>query len=75
MLKIRLTRIGKRNDPVYRVVVAEDSTKPKGSVIEVLGFWHPRPNLIKINKNSILAWQKKGAEVTPAVKRLLEAKN
>ncbi|EKD62650.1 MAG: 30S ribosomal protein S16 [uncultured bacterium] len=72
MLKIRLSREGKKNDPVYRLVVSEDSLRPNSRVLGVLGFWHPKAKLVNIDVKSIETWKSKGAQVSPAVKKLLE---
>ena len=72
MLKVRLARGGKTNDPVYRVVVSEDSKRPTGEVLEVLGFWHPKPGLKTVNKKAIEAWHKKDAQISKPVKKLME---
>ncbi len=71
MVKIRLARTGKRNDPFYRVVAIDERQKTTSKNLEILGFWHPKENLKEINKTKIQAWVKKGAIVTPAVKKLL----
>ncbi len=71
MLKIRLARHGKRNDPHYRIVCIQDYKKNKGEPLAVLGYWHPKSGLKKIDKNLIEEWTKKGAQKSAAVKKLL----
>ncbi len=72
MVKIRLARIGKKNDPFYRIVATDERQKLTGRSIEVLGFWHPRTNLKKIDKKKVNDFVKKGAQVSSAVLELLK---
>jgi len=71
MVKIRLARTGKRNDPFYRIVAIDEQKKTIGKNLEILGFWHPKDKSREVNKANIEAWVKKGAIVSPAVKKLL----
>jgi len=74
MVKIRLARLGKKNNPFYRVVAVDSAKKLSGEFLAILGFWHPQQNTIKIDKKSINEWVKKGAQISPAVKELMENK-
>jgi small subunit ribosomal protein S16 len=72
--KIRLTRLGKKKQPSYRVVVM-DSRKPRdGKYIEQLGIYDPRqnPSLIKIDNERALHWLRTGAQPTERAQKLLE---
>ncbi|MEE8456486.1 MAG: 30S ribosomal protein S16 [Acidimicrobiia bacterium] len=72
--KIRLTRLGKKKQPTYRVVVM-DSRKPRdGKYIEQLGIYDPRqnPSLIKIDNERALHWLRTGAQPTERAQKLLE---
>lgn len=72
--KIRLTRLGKKKQPTYRVVVM-DSRKPRdGKYIEQLGIYDPRqnPSLIKIDNERALYWLNTGAQPTERAQKLLE---
>ena len=74
MLRIRLTRTGARNQPSYRVVVA-DSRKPRdGKFVEILGHYNPRqdPPLVVIDREKAQKWIDVGAQPSDAVKRMLE---
>ncbi|RJR30408.1 30S ribosomal protein S16 [Candidatus Microgenomates bacterium] len=71
MVKIRLSRQGKRNDPFYRIVATDSAKKRSGKMLEILGYWHPRVDSKEINKKAIEAWVAKGAQVSPAVKKLM----
>jgi len=72
MVKIRLSRTGAKNRPFYRIVVA-DSRAPRSGFIGVVGHYGPLmdPATIKIDREAVLAWIKKGAQPTEAVARLL----
>lgn len=72
MITIRLSRFGKTNDPFYRVVAKEKRSKREGEALEVLGYWHPKSKLQKIDKKAIEAWVKKGAQVSVAVTKLMK---
>lgn len=73
MLKIRLTRVGKKNSPAYRVVVADKKRAVKGKFIEILGNYNPilKPKQIVINKERALFWMKNGAQPSDTVRNLM----
>jgi len=71
MVKIRLARAGKKNDPIYKIVVIDEKKKNTGKPLAVLGFWHPRKEEKRIDKKEITNWIKKGAQLTPGVKKIL----
>ena len=71
MVKIRLDRSGVRNNPFYRIIVIDERKKKGGVPLENLGFWQPSKNLIKIDKQALELWVKKGAVISPAVKALI----
>ena len=74
MVKIRLTKKGKKNDIVYRVVAISHTNKNGGKALEILGRWSPRENIKEIDKKGIQAWVAKGAQVSPAVQKLIDSK-
>lgn len=73
MLKIRLTRVGKKNSPAYRVVVADHRKAVKRKFIEILGHYNPaaNPKELVINKEKALDWISKGAQPSDTVNNLL----
>ncbi|MBD5104032.1 MAG: 30S ribosomal protein S16 [Ruminococcaceae bacterium] len=73
-VKIRLRRMGARNNPFYRVVVADSRSPRDGRFIEELGYYDPKSNpaVINIDKEKAEEWIKKGAQPTETVKRLLK---
>ena len=71
MIKIKLLPRGKKHQVTYRIVVAEDRSKSDGKFIADLGFYTPQTKTLEINKESFADWQKKGAQVTEGVDKLL----
>ena len=71
MIKIKLLPRGKKHQITYRIVVAEDRSKSDGKFIADLGFYTPQTKTLELNKESFADWQKKGAQVTEGVDKLL----
>lgn len=74
MLRIRLSRTGKKRQPSYRVVVAEKEAKRDGRVVERIGYYNPLPNPAEyqIDEARALHWLSVGAQPSDAVRILLE---
>ncbi|MCA9875128.1 MAG: 30S ribosomal protein S16 [Ardenticatenaceae bacterium] len=74
MLRIRLSRTGKKGQPSYRVVVADITSKRDGRVVERIGHYNPlvEPEEFKIQEARALHWLSVGAQPSDAVRRLLE---
>jgi small subunit ribosomal protein S16 len=72
-VKIRLTRLGAKKAPFYRVVVADSRAPRDGKFIEVLGNFNPmvEPAQINIDNDKALEWINKGAQPTETVRTLL----
>ncbi|MCH7756717.1 30S ribosomal protein S16, partial [Patescibacteria group bacterium] len=72
MLKVRLQRVGRRNDPSFRVVVTDSTRGPKsGKYIEMLGSYNPRQKSVVLNGDRIKYWMSVGAKVTGTMHNLL----
>jgi len=71
MIKIRLARGGAKNSPLYRIVAIDEKRKRSGKALDIIGFWHPLKNTIKIDKKKVEMWVSKGAKVTKAVEKLI----
>ena len=71
---IRLTRMGRKKRPFYRVVVADSRMPRDGRFIEILGVYDPLAEtpVIKIDENKALNWLSKGAQVSDTVKQLFK---
>lgn len=72
MIKIRLSRGGVINKPLYRVVVIDKTKKTKGKPIEVLGTWDPKHKKLEINREKLAEWIKKGAKPSSQMKQLID---
>ncbi|MBI4059273.1 30S ribosomal protein S16 [Candidatus Microgenomates bacterium] len=70
MLKIRLSRIGKKNQPHYRIVVTEARSRRNGAPVATIGSWHPGEDKIVLSKAEYETWLHKGAQPTAAVRQL-----
>ncbi len=72
MLKIKLSRTGKKNQPSFRIVVQEARSKVNGKNVEVLGHYMPlaQPAVVKIDKKRYREWVNKGAQPTETVRQL-----
>lgn len=72
MLKIRLQRTGRTNNPSYRVVVTEHQNGPKsGRATEILGSYNPKTKERVLNENRIKHWLKNGAQASGTMHNML----
>lgn len=73
MVKIRLTRLGDKKSPFYRIIVADSRSSRDGKFIEVVGTYNPltNPAEIKLNEEKIKEWLVKGAQPTDTVRAML----
>jgi len=73
MLAIRMTRVGSKKKPFYRVVVTEARTARESDFVENLGTYNPRtkPAQVDINKERIQHWLSQGARPSDSVRTLL----
>ena len=76
-VRLRLTRIGGRKDPVWRVVVADQRSPRDGRVIETVGHYNAQtePSTIVLNEERIRAWLERGAQPTRTVRQLMKTQN
>ncbi|HSD77280.1 MAG TPA: 30S ribosomal protein S16 [Solirubrobacteraceae bacterium] len=72
-VRLRLTRVGGKKDPVWRVVVADQRSPRDGRFIETVGQYNPQtsPSTIKLDEERIRDWLSKGAQPTDQVRKLL----
>ena len=73
MLMIRLQRVGRKNDPAFRLVLAEKRFKPKSGELEILGSYHPKTKATILKNERILYWLSKGAKLSATAHNLLIA--
>jgi small subunit ribosomal protein S16 len=76
-VKLRLTRVGSKKNPIYRVVAADVRSPRDGKFLEIVGRYNPQtePSLIELDEEKVRTWLERGAQPTQAVSRLLKAKN
>ena len=76
-VRIRLTRVGSKKNPIYRVVVADSRSPRDGKFIEIIGRYNPQtePSTIELDEQKVKDWLGKGAQPSGAVQKLLKAKN
>jgi small subunit ribosomal protein S16 len=74
--KMRLTRIGSKKNPIYRVVIADSRSPRDGKFIEIVGRYNPQtePSTIEFDEDKVKEWLGKGAQPSDTVQRLLKAK-
>jgi small subunit ribosomal protein S16 len=73
MLAIRLTKVGAKKRPFYRVVVTERAGAREGAALEILGYYDPRPNpeRLDIDRDRLAHWLRSGARPSDTVRTLL----
>src|SRR5690242_15869737 len=75
-VKLRLTRVGSKKNPVYRIVAADSRSPRDGKFLEIVGRYNPQtdPSTIELDEEKVKDWLGKGAQPTEAVARLLKVK-
>ena len=73
-VRIRLTRMGAKKKPFYRLVAADSESPRDGKFLEILGFYDPmkEPPHIQIDKEKVNHWLSQGAGVSDSVKAILK---
>ena len=72
MLKIRMQRTGRRNDPSFRIIVAEHTRSPKtGNFLERVGSYNPKTKERQLDAERITYWMGKGAKVSDTMHNML----
>lgn len=72
MLMIRFQRIGRTNDPAFRIVVLEKERAAKaGKIVEQLGTYNPRSKALTLDESAVKEWISKGAQPTDSIHNLL----
>jgi small subunit ribosomal protein S16 len=72
---MRLTRVGSKKNPIYRVVVADARSPRDGRFIEIVGRYNPQtdPSTIDLDEAKVKDWLAKGAQPSNTVSRLIKA--
>lgn len=73
-VKIRLTRIGEKKVPMYRIVVADAATPRNGRAIDEIGTYNPNtdPAQVRVDAEAAKKWLANGAQPTTVVKKLFK---
>jgi len=76
-VRMRLTRVGSKKNPIYRVVVADSRSPRDGKFIDIVGRYNPQtdPSTIDFDEDKVRDWLSKGAQPSGTVSRLLKIKN
>ncbi len=74
-VRMRLTRVGSKKNPIYRVVVADSRSPRDGRFIEIVGRYNPQtdPSTIELDEAKVADWLAKGAQPSDSVRRLIGA--
>ena len=72
-VRLRLTRVGGKKDPIWRVVVADQRSPRDGRIIETVGRYNPQtePSTIVLDDDRVRTWLARGAQPTGTVRKLL----
>jgi small subunit ribosomal protein S16 len=71
MVKIRLSRLGKKRKPSYRIVVTDSRVRRDGKPLEAVGFYDPIQNEIHLSAEAIKKRLNEGAQVSRVVRNIL----
>lgn len=72
-VKLRLRRMGKKKQPIYKVVAADSRSPRDGKFLEAVGMYNPltKPHTINLNEERVNYWLDNGAQPTETVRSLL----
>src|SRR5438128_9738432 len=75
-VKLRLTRVGSKKNPVYRIVAVDSRSPRDGKFLQIVGRYNPQtePSTIELDEEKVRDWLLKGAQPSATVQRLLKAK-
>jgi small subunit ribosomal protein S16 len=73
-VRMRLTRVGSKKNPIYRVVVADSRSPRDGRFIEIVGRYNPQtdPSTIELDETKVKDWLAKGAQPSGPVAKLIK---
>jgi small subunit ribosomal protein S16 len=74
-VRLRLTRVGSKKNPIYRVVAADSRSPRDGRFIEIIGRYNPQtdPSTIELDQAKVEDWLAKGAQPSDSVAKLIKA--
>ena len=68
---IRLSRVGKKKQPTYRIIIQDKSRDPWGKALEILGNYNPHTKELTIKKERLEYWRGMGAQLSASINNLL----
>jgi small subunit ribosomal protein S16 len=73
-VRIRLTRMGAKKKPFYRLVAADSEAPRDGKFLDILGYYDPKadPAIVKIQEDKVRYWLEKGAVMTESARSILK---
>ena len=77
MVRLRLTRVGGKKNPIWRIVATDQRSPRDGRILEILGRYNAQtePSTIVIDEDRAKHWLERGAQPTSQVKKLLKLQN
>ena len=75
MLAIKLSKVGKTNKKMFRLIISEKGRDPYGNVLEILGSYNPHSKELSVKTERVKYWLSKGAKMTATINNLLVGKN
>ncbi len=75
MVKIRLTRTGRRNAPFYTIVATDERSPRDGKFLQKLGFYNPKTKdngITQLDKDAVVGWIAKGAQLSDTINSLFK---
>jgi small subunit ribosomal protein S16 len=73
MLTIKLSKLGKKNKKVFRVIISEKGRDPYGNSLEILGAYDQFHKQLQVKKDRVNFWLERGAQMTPTINNLFIA--
>ena len=75
-VKLRLTRVGSKKNPIYRVVAADSRSPRDGKFLDIVGRYNPQtdPSTIELDEAKVKDWLSKGVQPSDSVAKLLKVK-
>lgn len=71
---IRLQRVGRRNNPAFRIVVTDSKNGPKAKYLEMVGSYNPKAGTSEVNAERITHWISNGAQLSATMHNMLVSK-
>lgn len=71
MLTIRLSRVGKKKKPMYRLIISEKAKDPYGRALEILGSYNPYSKELLVKGDRVKHWISQGSQMSATVNNLL----